>query len=124
MKVHPELGSQESSVQGSRSSQVRGVPGVQPPSTQASPAVQALPSSHESVLLVYTHPELGSHESSVQALLSLQIIGRWPQPTRGLQTSLVQALLSSHVSVNTQPDAGSQESAVQAFWSSQVIGVW
>jgi hypothetical protein len=41
----------ESSVQGFASSQTIGVPGLQAPPPQTSPAVQALPSSHVAVLL-------------------------------------------------------------------------
>jgi hypothetical protein len=40
------------------------------------------------------HPFAGSHESRVQALLSLQTTGVCTHPVAGLQLSAVQALLS------------------------------
>jgi hypothetical protein len=91
----PEAGLQESVVQALPSSVFNGPPALHDPAAQASPVVQALPSSHGSVLGVNTQPEAGLHESSVQALLSLHVIGLWLGPVMGSQASVVQALPSS-----------------------------
>src|SRR5262245_37273663 len=72
-----------------------------------------------------THPVVGSHESSVQGLLSPQTTGtavHWPSKH---WSNFVQALLSSQGLVlgeATQPATGSQESSVQTLPSSQVTG--
>ena len=68
---------------------------MQAPSLQVSPAVQALLSSHGSVLFVFTQPEVGSQLSSVHGFPSSQLMGSLMQPPSGLQLSLVQALPSS-----------------------------
>jgi hypothetical protein len=47
---------------------------AQAPPEHVSFVVQALPSSQDAVLFVYTHPVDGSQESSVHGLLSLQTI--------------------------------------------------
>ena len=62
---------------------------LQLPPEQASPVVQALPSSQAAALLAYWQipPE---QLSSVQALLSLQTMGVFTQPEAGLQESSVQ----------------------------------
>jgi hypothetical protein len=63
----PVSGLQVSSVQGSRSLQSFGVPAPHWPPEQASSSVQGLPSSHGVALAVWTHPDGGLHESSVQS---------------------------------------------------------
>jgi len=73
--THPVAGLQESSVQMFPSLQTRGVPGWQLPSPQVSFTVQASASSQGSVLLVYTQPDAGLQESSVQMFASLQTRG-------------------------------------------------
>jgi hypothetical protein len=71
----PDAGLQESVVQTLPSSVFRGVvPALHAPAAQVSPVVQALPSSHGLVLGVKTQPEPASQESSVQELLSLQVM--------------------------------------------------
>ena len=72
--MQPEAGSQESSVQGLLSLQVSAVPAWHVPPEHVSEPLQAFPSSQELVSsLVYTQPETGSHESSVQGLPSSQV---------------------------------------------------
>src|SRR5262249_55233822 len=71
--TQPVAGLQLSVVQTLLSLQTIGVP-LQVPPPQVSPEVQALPSSHEFVLLVWTQPVCGSHESSVHGLLSSQLV--------------------------------------------------
>ena len=80
------------------------------PPPQMSPVVQALPSSHDEVLLVETQPVAGSQESLVQELLSSQTTGtpKWHQPSAHTSPD-VHALPSSHGSellVETQPMFG------------------
>jgi hypothetical protein len=70
--THPEAGLQLSSVQPLPSSQFGAAPPTQLPPAQVSFVVQALPSSHEAVLFVCTHPEAGLQLSSVQPLVSSQ----------------------------------------------------
>jgi hypothetical protein len=66
------------------------------PPEQVSSVVQASPSSHESVLSVFTQPVAGSQESEVQALLSSQLIASlMHSPVPILHESSVQASLSS-----------------------------
>src|SRR5437899_2661924 len=124
--THPLAGSQESVVQGLPSSQIGGAPPAQVPPLQVSPVVQALPSSHEALLLAWTHPLAGSQESFVQGLPSSQIVGAPPAQVPPLQVSaVVQALPSSHEALLfawTHPLAGSQESFVQGLPSSQLLG--
>jgi len=69
--TQPLILSQASSVQGSPSWQMRSLPGAQAASAQASPTVQASPSSHGAVLALVTQPLPGSQPSSVQSLPSL-----------------------------------------------------
>jgi hypothetical protein len=126
VKTQPEAGLQLSSVHGLLSLHTTGVPGLQTPPPQVSPAVQALPSLHGFVLFVKTQPEAGSHVSVVHTLLSLQTIGV-PTHEPPLHVSLeVQALPSSHefvLFVNTQPKAGLHVSVVQTLLSLQTTGV-
>src|SRR5439155_810648 len=125
--THPEAGSHESSVQGLPSLQLIGGPPTHAPPLQASFVVQALPSSQADVLLVWTHPVAGLHESSVQRLPSLQFGGAPPTHTPPLHASfVVHALASLQAAVSlfvwTQPVAGLQESSVQGLPSSQFSG--
>jgi hypothetical protein len=107
------------------SSQVTGEP-THAPAAQMSPEVQALLSVHGSVLVVYTQPDAGSHESVVHTLPSSQLVGAPGAHAPAAQASPeVQGLPSSHGIVllaNTQPDAGLHESLVQALPSSHVMG--
>jgi hypothetical protein len=94
--VHPVAGLHASSVHTFASSQFGAAPPTHTPAEQVSLVVQALPSLHGAVLLVKTHPVAGAQESSVQTLLSLQVIPV-PAHTPAVHTSpLVQALPSSH----------------------------
>src|SRR5881397_2508642 len=93
-QVSPVAGSQESSVQTLPSSQCRDWPMHLPP-PQASPVVQALPSSHGAVFGVWTQPLFGSQESSVQGLSSSQSSDGPPTHTPAAHMSaVVQALPS------------------------------
>jgi len=49
-------------------------PGWQKPPPHASPVVQGLPSEQGAALMVWKQPWIGSQESSVQTLLSLQLL--------------------------------------------------
>jgi hypothetical protein len=71
--THPLVGSHASSVQGLLSSQTGAGPPTHTPLPQVSPVVQAFPSLHDFVLLVWTHPVTGSHESSMQGLPLAQL---------------------------------------------------
>jgi hypothetical protein len=98
-------------------------PPTQDPPAQVSAVVQALPSSQEAVLLALTQPVAGTHESSVQGLLSLQLGAEPPTQDPPAQVSaVVQALPSSQEAVLlalTQPVAGTQESSVHGLLSLQ-----
>jgi hypothetical protein len=125
--THPVAGLHESSVHGLLSLQTTGAPAWQVPPPQASPAVQALPSSQDAVLLVNTQPVAGSQVSVVQTLSSLQTTGApaWHVPP--LQTSpVVQAFPSSQAAVllvKTQPVDGLHVSVVHTLLSLQTTGV-
>ena len=127
--THPVAGLQLSSVQALLSSQLSGVvPGLQVPFSQTSPVVQAFPSLQAAEFGVKTQsPVIGSQESVVQGLLSLQVFGV-PAHTPLEQTSLiVQGFPSSHAALLktwVQPVRGLQEAVVQILLSSgQVTGV-
>jgi hypothetical protein len=91
---------QESSVQALLSLQLVAGPPWQVPVPHVSPVVQALPSSHEAVLSVWTQPPEESHVSSVQGLLSLQSTVRLPAHTPPAHVSFaVQKLPSSQDAV-------------------------
>src|SRR5207247_7248071 len=96
------------SVHWSRAAQLTGWPPTQPPATQVSFVVQALPSSQETVLGVWTQPDAELQESLVQTLLSSQLGGSPPTHAPPLHVSfVVQALPSSQETVLvvwTQPD--------------------
>ena len=72
--THPLVGSHPSAVHGLESSQVGAGPPTQLPPAHLSAVVQALPSSQAFVLFVKMHPVAVSQESSVQGLLSLQVM--------------------------------------------------
>ena len=97
----PVAGAHESVVQGLPSLQSVtevSVPAQLPP-LQTSLVVQALPSSHESLLVMFKQPVPGSHESVVHTLPSLQSVAEVSAPAQlpPLHTSLVvQALPSLH----------------------------
>jgi hypothetical protein len=121
--TQPVAGLQLSSVQGLPSSQPSAAPAWQLPPPQVSPIVQALPSSHEAVLLVWTQPVAGLQLSSVHALSSLQLGAGppWQLPAPHV-SAVVQALPSSQdavLSVWTQPPDESQVSSVQGLLSLQ-----
>jgi hypothetical protein len=117
---------QESSVQVFPSLQSSGGPPTHAPPEQVSFVVQAFPSLHGALLLTYTHPVAGLHESSVHALPSLQFGGGPPAHVPPAQVSfVVQALPSLHgllLLTCTQPDDGLHESSVQTFPSLQSSG--
>src|SRR5262249_59822656 len=93
--VQPSEGLQLSSVQGLPSSQLGGGPPAQLPALEVWLVVQALPSSHEEVLFECWHPLAGSHESSVQPLLSSQSgAGPPTQMPSAHRSDVVQALPS------------------------------
>jgi len=121
--TQPPDGLQLSSVQTLPSSQLGGAPPTQAPPLHVSLVVQALPSLHGALLLVWTQPVAGSQPSSVQPLPSLQFGAGPPMQRPPLQASLVvQALPSLHGSVLlpwTQPVVGLQLSSVQRLSSSQ-----
>src|SRR4029077_20267063 len=71
--TQPVAGLQLSSVQTLPSLQWSGGPPTHVPAEQVSLVVQALPSSQEAALFVWTQPVDGSHESSVQGLPSSQL---------------------------------------------------
>jgi len=89
-------GSQESSVHGLPSSQLRAAP-VQTPSEHMSPVVQAFPSSQGAVFGVLTQPVAGSQESSVHGLPSSQLSGAPAQTPSEHMSPVVQAFPSSHM---------------------------
>ena len=80
--------------------QLGAAPPTQDPPAQVSAVVQALPSSQDAVLLALTQPVAGTHESSVQGLLSSQLGAEPPTQDPPAQVSaVVQALPSSQVTV-------------------------
>ena len=111
-------------MQGLPSLQLRDDPPTQLPPLQASPVVQALPSSHGRVLLLWKQPEAGLQPSSVQGLPSLQLAGGPLTQTPALHVSpTVQALPSSQDSELLVwmhcPVSGLQESVVHTLLSLQ-----
>ena len=118
--MHPPLISQESVVHALLSSHELPVP-VHLPFAHTSPVVQALPSLHEPLLLVFTHPLAGLQVSSVHTLLSVQLAGlpAWQVPPEQL-SPLVHALPSLQLAtllVVVQPSTESHKSFVQGFKS-------
>jgi hypothetical protein len=123
--VQPIAGSHASVVQTLPSSQFGAAPPTQTPPEQTSLAVQAFPSLHGLVLLMWTQPLAGLHESFVQGLLSLQLTVVPLQTPPEHTSPLVQALPSLQEFVLLacwQPVAGVHESVVHTFPSSQLIG--
>jgi hypothetical protein len=104
--AQPLAGAQVSVVQELLSSQSVGPPDLQEPALQVSPVVQALLSLQGSVLGTWMQaPSLGLHVSSVQTLLSLQILAA--------PATQVPALL--HLSAMVQPLPSSQVVFVARF---------
>jgi hypothetical protein len=94
---------------------------TQPVATSHESSVQGFPSSH--VLLKWTQPTAGSQASFVHGLSSLQPTGvpAWHEPASHASFT-VQTLPSSHgaeLKWKTQPTAGLQSSLVQGLLSSQ-----
>ena len=94
------------------------------PPPHVSPLVQALPSLHGLVLLAFTQPVAGLHESFVQPLLSLQLGAGPPLQCPPPHVSfVVQAFPSLHglvLFVLTQPDVELHVSVVHTLLSSQL----
>jgi hypothetical protein len=127
VNTHPVAGLQASFVHGLLSLHTVAVPGWQLPPPQASPVVQALPSSQAAVLLVNAHPVSGSQVSVVQALPSLQTVAvpGWQLPPPQM-SPVVHTLPSSQAFVlpaNTHPVAGLHESSVHGLLSSHTVAV-
>jgi hypothetical protein len=119
--TQPEAGLHESSVQTLPSLQLVGEPLTHEPFEHVSPVVQAFPSSHDAVLLVWPHPVVGSHESSVQGFPSSQAAAKpWTQPVVGSHESSVHWLPSSQsgAAPPTQAPLEQVSPVVQAFPSS------
>jgi glyoxylate utilization-related uncharacterized protein len=124
--TQPLAGLQPSSVQPLPSLQLGGAPPTQAPAPHVSLVVQALPSLHGAVLLVWVQPVAGLQASFVHTLPSLQLSTAPPVQEPPLQTSLsVQALPSlqeAALLVCTQPLTGLQLSSVQPLPSAQLGG--
>jgi len=122
--VQPVAGLHESSVHGLPSSQLGPAPPTQTPPEQASPVVQALPSSQEAVLFTCVQPVAGLQASSVQTLASSQFGAVPPTQVPPEQASpVVQALPSLQdavLLVCVHPVTGLHESSVQGLPSSQL----
>jgi hypothetical protein len=134
--VQPVLGSQPSAVQGFRSSQFFGTPGLQLLFKQVSFSVQALPSSQGALLATCIQPRCSSQLSSVQTLWSSQSAGVPATQCMSTQVSRPSQMFPSSQSPSltqqfgtswcTQPSPGaasSHESMVQGAPSSQFGGV-
>jgi hypothetical protein len=124
--VQPVAELHASLVQPFPSSQLSGWPPTHDPVEQISPVVQALPSLHGLLLFVNSQPIVGSQESSVQTLPSLQVGGGPPTQAPSAQVSLVvHALPSLHGLVLftfRHPMGASQLSSVQTLPSPQLGG--
>src|SRR6266849_3669131 len=124
MCTQPVAGLHESSVLSFLSLQLGAGPPTHVPPAQVSFVVQAFPSSQEAVLLVCVHPLAGSHASSVQTLLSLQLGAGPPTHVPPEHVSLVvqafPSLQGAVLLVCTQPVAGLQLSSVQTLLSLQL----
>jgi hypothetical protein len=96
--LHPTAVSQKSVVQTLPSSQLGAAPPTHVPPEHLSLVVHSFPSSHPVVLLVFTQPATGSHESSVQAFPSSQLPleSSCLQPVTPSHQSVVQTFLSLH----------------------------
>ncbi len=94
--LHPDAGSQLSSLHKLPSPQAAALPATHKPPPQASPTVHALPSLHGTSLLTCAHPSFPSQLSVVQMLLSSQLVVPPGRQTASLQASpMVQTLPSS-----------------------------
>jgi hypothetical protein len=124
--TQPVAGSQLSVVQTVLSLQRTGVPPLQVPPPQVSPAVHALPSSQAFVLFVKTQPVARLHVSVVHALLSLHTIPVPVQAPPPHTSAVVQSLPSSQefvLFVKTQPVAALHVSVVHTLVSLQVTAL-
>jgi hypothetical protein len=120
--THPEEDTQDPVMQPSPVLQFNGVL-VHPMEGLQELIVHASSSWQEEEIFTYWQPVAGTHESLVQALLSLQVIGTNKHPVALLQESVVQRLLSLQTKgACSHPCTGSQESTVHARPSSQLIG--
>ncbi len=126
--MQPLTLSQLSVVHALASLQFKAPPGLHNPPAQVSPVVQALPSLHAAVLLLWVQPSLASQASFVHGLLSSQLTTD-PLQVPVVQTSLaVQAVPSSQPVPSltllwVQPAMLSQASVVQAFPSLQLAAL-
>src|SRR5437667_392522 len=118
--TQPVGGSQESSVHGLPSSQLRAAP-RQLPSDPARRVVDLFPSSQGAVFGVLTQPVAGSQESSVHGLPSSQLRAAPTQAPSEHVSPVVQAFPSSQTvpaaasGLEHAPVAGSQRSSVHGF---------
>jgi hypothetical protein len=123
MFVQPSPGTQPSMVHWLPSSQLGPPEPAQVPDAQVSFVVQALPSSQDCVLFVWTQPVEGLHASFVQTLPSLQLAAPPGTQTPPLHVSCtVHALPSEQDDVFAacvHPVAGLHASVVQTFASLQ-----
>jgi len=123
--LQPVMELHESLVQTFPSSQLGGGPPTHNPPEHMSPVVQAFPSLHGLVLFTCLQPHAGSHESSVQPLLSSQFGGAPPTQAPPEQTSpVVHRFPSSHADVllvNTQTPPW-HESVVHTLLSLHWLG--
>jgi hypothetical protein len=124
--LQPVRRSHESVVQTLPSLQLGAGPPRQAPPLQMSPAVQALPSLQVSVLLTYWQsPVVELHESVVQGLPSLQVVGLPLQTPATQRSPVVQRLPSLQLALLLlcpQPPVLLQESIVQTLLSLQSSG--
>jgi len=112
-------------VQGLLSLQLSAVPGRHAPNAQTSPAVQALPSSQASALLLKTQPVVVLQLSVVQRFASSQTRGGPEHAPPAQVSSVVHAFPSLHafvLLVKTQPVAGAHVSVVHTLLSPQTRG--
>lgn len=93
--VQPDPGLHPSVVQTLPSSQSGGAPPMHEPPLHVSLVVQAFPSLQDAVLLAYTQPVAGAHESLVQTFPSSQIGAPLPTQTPDWQTSVTVHALPS-----------------------------
>jgi len=124
--VQPLSAAQASVVHTLLSSQASAPVGAQMPAPQTSPVVQALPSLHAAVLLLWAQPLLGLQVSLVHGLLSSHWIAvpGTHEPAAHASPS-VQALPSEQPTVVlacTQPEPDAHESSVHRLSSLQSTG--
>jgi len=124
--VQPMRALQPSSVHAFPSLHTSGAPPTQRPPLHVSLVVQALPSSHASVLLPWMHPSAVSQVSVVQMFESLQLGAAPPMQVPPLHVSLVvhalPSLQGAVFAALTQPTTALQLSSVQGLVSLQSGG--